>query len=135
MPSELDLPQGALPQLEIRAAGKTAAEPVEPVRLKMLEQQASRHVPYTPLVAEGLSFREAKAVQNSTSFASDRRRIEGPDSPRPERRERDADEIQIHIGRIEVTAVPPAPPRPAAPPTRRSLRLEEYLRRNRERAQ
>lgn len=39
------------------------------------------------------------------------------------------DEIQIHIGRIEVTAVPPAAPRPAPPKPRKSLDLGEYLKR------
>jgi len=39
------------------------------------------------------------------------------------------DEIQIHIGRIEVTAVGPQPVRPAAAPPRKGLRLDEYLNR------
>jgi hypothetical protein len=39
------------------------------------------------------------------------------------------DEIQIHIGRIEVTAVPPPAPPPASRPTSRSVSLDEYLRR------
>jgi hypothetical protein len=42
---------------------------------------------------------------------------------------READEIQIHIGRIEVTAVPPAPARPAPAPNRKSPSLDEYLKR------
>jgi len=37
-----------------------------------------------------------------------------------------ADDIQIHIGRIEVTAVPPAAPRPAPP--RKGQTLDDYLR-------
>jgi hypothetical protein len=39
---------------------------------------------------------------------------------------RGADEIQINIGRIEVTAMPQAAPRPA-PPVRKSINLDEYL--------
>lgn len=40
------------------------------------------------------------------------------------------DEIQIHIGRIEVVAVPPAPAPPASPkPQRHTPSLDEYLRR------
>ena len=39
---------------------------------------------------------------------------------------RGADEIQINIGRIEVTAMPQATPRPA-PPVRKSINLDEYL--------
>jgi hypothetical protein len=45
----------------------------------------------------------------------------------PDRRE--PDEIQITIGRIEVTAVPQSPARPAPKPGRKSLSLDEYLRR------
>lgn len=41
--------------------------------------------------------------------------------------ESNRDEIQIHIGRIEVTAWPPAPIRPAPPSPRKGLNLEEYL--------
>jgi hypothetical protein len=40
-----------------------------------------------------------------------------------------ADDIQIHIGRIEVVAVPQAAPRPAAAPARKGLSLDEYLNR------
>jgi hypothetical protein len=43
--------------------------------------------------------------------------------------EREPDEIQIHIGRIEVTAVPQAVPRPAPPPLRKSISLNDYLKR------
>jgi hypothetical protein len=45
--------------------------------------------------------------------------------------EREPDDIQIQIGRIEVVAVPPPAPRPAAAPARKSLNLEEYLKRGR----
>lgn len=38
------------------------------------------------------------------------------------------DDIQIHIGRIEVTAVPPAAPRPVPTPPRKTQTLDEYLR-------
>jgi hypothetical protein len=51
---------------------------------------------------------------------------------KPEARE--ADEIQIHIGRIEVTAVQPAPAPAAAKPQRNVPSLDEYLRRRDRRA-
>ncbi len=47
---------------------------------------------------------------------------------RAARAERQPEEIQIHIGRIEVTAVPSPPPRAPRPPDR-SLSLDDYLRR------
>ena len=47
---------------------------------------------------------------------------------------REPDEIQIHIGRIEVTAVPQAPARSAIRPARKGQSLEEYLSRRDRRA-
>jgi hypothetical protein len=38
-----------------------------------------------------------------------------------------ADDIQIHIGRIEVVALPQPAPRPAPAPTRKGMNLDEYL--------
>jgi hypothetical protein len=43
--------------------------------------------------------------------------------------EREPDRVEIHIGRIEVTAVPQEAPRPAATRPRKSLDLGEYLKR------
>jgi hypothetical protein len=61
-----------------------------------------------------------------SGFARDQR-----DWPRPTQDRTDATgDIEIHIGRIEVTAAPPAPLR--APPTarqRKAMPLAEYLRR------
>jgi hypothetical protein len=44
------------------------------------------------------------------------------------RMERQSDEIQIHIGRIEVIAMPPAAPKMVAAPARKTQSLDEYLR-------
>jgi hypothetical protein len=38
-------------------------------------------------------------------------------------------DIQVHIGRIEVMAAPPAAPRPVAAPVRHAMSLDEYLKR------
>jgi hypothetical protein len=43
--------------------------------------------------------------------------------------EREPDRVEIHIGRIEVTAVPQETPRPAPTRPRKSLDLGEYLKR------
>jgi hypothetical protein len=46
-----------------------------------------------------------------------------------QRERRGADEIQIHIGRVEVVALAPPQPQPAPPQReRRALRLDDYLR-------
>jgi hypothetical protein len=45
----------------------------------------------------------------------------------PPRRSTQSDDIQIHIGRIEVTALAQPAPRPAAAPTRKAMSLDEYL--------
>jgi len=43
--------------------------------------------------------------------------------------QRQAEDVQIHIGRIEVVAVPQSAPRPVVTPVRKALSLDEYLRR------
>jgi hypothetical protein len=48
--------------------------------------------------------------------------------------EQQSDEIQIHIGRIEVTAMPPAAPHSVPAPVRKTQTLDEYLRRSSGRA-
>jgi hypothetical protein len=61
----------------------------------------------------------ARALQAPASFA-----------PLAQSAAREADEVRIHIGRIEVTAVAPAPARPAAPmPRHKAPSLEDYLKR------
>jgi hypothetical protein len=42
--------------------------------------------------------------------------------------ERGSGDVEIHIGRIEVVAVPPPAPRAATPPVSKATRLEDYLR-------
>ena len=68
--------------------------------------------------------------KGSASFPANRRpgekKVKNSFSPMAER---EADEIQIHIGRIEVTAVPPAPLRSAAKAAPSSPSLAEYLKR------
>jgi hypothetical protein len=49
----------------------------------------------------------------------------------PQRQVETAAEVEIHIGRIEVTAVPPPVTRPVASQPRKSLDLGEYLKRGR----
>jgi hypothetical protein len=85
--------------------------------------------PYQPLIAASqqpppkLQPRESPptSVAARTSAAEAARRAQPA--------QREADEIHIHIGRIEVAAIAQTAPRPAAAAARRSLNLDEYLRR------
>jgi hypothetical protein len=56
-------------------------------------------------------------------------RVKPEAAPRSAPAEREPDKVEIHIGRIEVTAVPQEAPRPAATRPRKSLDLSEYLKR------
>ena len=84
---------------------------------------------YRPLVraSTGSSISEEPAgpEQRVPTFTNGRR--EPSDSSHPPGGA-EPDEIQIHIGRIEVTAVPPAPPRAAFKPVRKGMSLDDYLR-------
>ncbi|HEX9200064.1 MAG TPA: hypothetical protein VF865_10935 [Acidobacteriaceae bacterium] len=90
------------------------------------------------LVFEGLSLPEmrselARSLQarndNARPFTGNQeRRTLATVAPRAGATVREPDEIQIHIGRIEVTAVPQAT-RPAPPPVRKALSLDDYLKR------
>ena len=68
--------------------------------------------------------RKAPDVQYGAAQATARRHSSQATVPT---RPAQAEEIQIHIGRIEVLAVPQAVPRPAAAPARKGLNLDEYL--------
>jgi hypothetical protein len=103
-------------------------------RARNLAPAADRYSPHAP---EGLPRRPnpqaleplmpraiTPTVQRADETGNSRRLARHLRSP-----SREADEIQIHIGRIEVTAVPPAPARPALAPNRKSPSLDEYLKR------
>lgn len=66
----------------------------------------------------------ANRIGDVAARSAEPRRI--PRDRHADRPERQSDDIQIHIGRIEVVAVTPPPPRPAKAPDR-SLSLDEYL--------
>ena len=101
-----------------------------------LERPAQPAVPaghYTQQPGENVLRASAGGFRSGSQLAPQiAHRPGSPSRPAPSVRE--ADEIQIHIGRIEVTAVPPPAPRPTAPPARKALNLEEYLERGRGRA-
>jgi len=90
---------------------------------------------YRPLIVKSVV--EKPGSQGIMSRGSQPVRAGKAARPKPQdpagtgEREHERDEIQVHIGRIEVTAAtqPPAP-RPAKP-VRKALNLDEYLRRGR----
>jgi len=91
---------------------------------------------YRPLVAEDLHpATDPGMLSTTTPAASPAGKTRQADSSRriaPPVRE--PDQIEIHIGRIEVTAVPQLPTPPVAPAPRKSLNLDEYLKRRNRRA-
>jgi hypothetical protein len=64
----------------------------------------------------------------ATNGAPVLRRLAQPTSQKRDLEHAQGDGIQIHIGRIEVIAMPPAAPRPVAVPARKTQTLDEYLR-------
>lgn len=96
------------------AAG-SAPVPLSTAQLSSSAPVAARVAPLLPARMPGAAATRAGTPQPSHGAAS-------PGS--------DGDEIHIHIGRVEVAAVSPPPARPApAAASRKSLNLEEYLRR------
>jgi hypothetical protein len=79
-------------------------------------------------IATGEDFRPSAAPTLTPTFGSAKNARTGSQSGYTARTE--PDEIQIHIGRIEVVAVPPATVAPGSPkPKRETPSLDEYLRR------
>ena len=111
-----------------------SAGPVEPV----VRREAGR--PERTFVS--LLASTARTHDETPAAAVHRRSPPTSSGTGPARRAQDAPrmasephEVQIHIGRIEVTAVPPAPPRaPAAAPRRNAMSLDDYLKRRNGRA-
>lgn len=88
---------------------------------------------YEPLV-EGTEITVSKhaSVSSNLSLTANPPKTEAKNvSERSREAERQPDEIQIHIGRIEVTAAPPPVSRPHSRPTRKTLSLDDYLKRGR----
>ena len=114
--------QGEITLKDVRNGGQ--------VRLEKPHEQVLSPAREAPLLVE--SFRRAETEFGQPTAPLSSRRMAGVTSHQNKARQKqEADEIQIHIGRIEITAMPPAPVRPVAPPVPKSLKLDEYLRRGR----
>jgi hypothetical protein len=103
-------------------------------RARNLASAADRYSPHTPEGSPRTSNPQALEPLMPRAMTPTMQRADETDhSGRLARhlrsQSREADEIQIHIGRIEVTAVPPAPARPAPVPNRKSPSLDDYLKR------
>jgi len=88
--------------------------------------------PYKPLMQENIRLQTPTGILRdaSNSITQDNRREDRRDlSRRLTPAEREPDEIQIHIGRIEVIAASPAPARVEAKRVPKSLSLDDYLKR------
>jgi hypothetical protein len=102
-----------------------APEPLfEPLRPSVSNRLAAQEVHDDPLA---FAPTDAVAQPSNSIPASLPGRVAA--SPQAQRREspRASDDIHIHIGRVEVIAVPQAAPRPASP--RRAEGLDDFLRR------
>jgi hypothetical protein len=84
-----------------------------------------------PRLSAGSLEPTVNARQSNSAATAGNQRGPKPDIQRRPTASAEPDEIHIHIGRIEVTAVPQSVPRPAAPQPRKSVNLAEYLKRRR----
>jgi len=94
------------------------------------EQEDISQSHHEPLVTQSFirpNNREMFPLESPVFPSAGRKQSDFPH--RPAHAEREPDEIQIHIGRIEVTAVSQAAARAPVKPAHKALSLEEYLKR------
>ncbi len=96
---------------------------------KPAANQPTAPIPYKPLIAAGQQPPPRLQPLDTLSNSGAARASTSEAARRFQPAQREADEIHIHIGRIEVAAIAQPVPRPAAAAARRSLNLDEYLRR------
>jgi len=110
-------------------AGAERTREADAFRDERPQEVIVRHA-YTPIISGGLSANQQTPGQNANPFATAAR--ERPQvAPRHAATvSREPDEIQIHIGRIEVTAVQQTYAQTATKPVRKGMNLDEYLRRS-----
>jgi hypothetical protein len=96
---------------------------------KPTANQATSSAAYQPLIAASQLPPPRLQPLDSLSNPAAARTSASEPARRFQPTQREADEIHIHIGRIEVAAIAQPAPRPAAAAARKSLNLDEYLRR------
>ncbi len=129
VPSRAEVPKALVPEIPV-AQTKAVRVPESGEPSKTAPAAGDR-----PKVDSG--YQPIVARSNFERFAMADLARSRPDQVPPQSRRTEIsrrDEVQIHIGRIEVTAVPPAPDRPAPRSPRKALDLGEYLKRGDRRA-
>jgi hypothetical protein len=115
-----------------RTEPHSSAEDAGPI-FESSEVAAANHSvspdPDQPLIAAGRQPPPGLQPRESPPTAAVARTFASEAARRTQPAQREADEIHIHIGRIEVAAIIQPSPRPAAAAARRSLNLDEYLKR------
>ncbi|MDW5265464.1 MULTISPECIES: hypothetical protein [Acidobacteriaceae] len=94
------------------------------------QQPAPKLAPYQPLIAASQQAAPRLQPHESMPTSAMIRTSRAEAARRAQPVQREPDEVHIHIGRIEVAAVPQQAPRPAAAAARRSINLTDYLARN-----
>jgi hypothetical protein len=127
--SQRIIPDPLVADAERSTQDSAEAKEPEMVRAKA-SQRASVPRSYDPLVSAEPGFKSGKAAVEVTvgSLRASADKKDARVAHNPPAGVRQRDEIQIHIGRIEVTAVHPSPPR--APKARdKEISLDAYLKR------
>lgn len=110
--------------------GETSEHP-QPL-LERTEQKTVFKGPLVPITVENLRRADPKNHRDASrpiTYGASKKEAGDLSGSRAGKPAREPDEIQIHIGRIEVAALPPAPVRPAPKPAHKSLDLGAYLKR------
>lgn len=129
-------PPAASANVSSRSIDRTATAPID-LPLPVPREGKTTHVDIDTSSRPTMRPRtEAAIVKPAAIPPSPPPRVAEPRGPSPRRHHETAPDVHIHIGRIELTAVP----EPAAPPRRRpaqktAMPLEEYLQRRNGRSQ
>lgn len=104
------------------------AEPETPSEKRAQDKEHKRL--YRPMIGSAGRSGGNEALQHLANHsAAATKETRWADSSARARPSAQPDEIQIHIGRIEVTAVQQTSPQPTTRPARKALSLDEYLKR------
>lgn len=121
-PGNLRKPTHAHPFIEDLGPASESSKPAA-------ANQSTSPASYQPLIAASQQPAPKLQPREPMPAAAAMRPSRAEAARRSQPAQREADEIHIHIGRIEVAAITQQAPRPTAAAARRSLNLDDYLRR------